>query len=273
MLKTACSRHAMFFARCVAHGSPCARHQLRLVQWKASLPHIPMSRGLPSSQQESVYDRMGRWYGLLAQGFEDKHRNAGVRALGPGAGDAILVIGCGSCRAIVALAAMEGRSGRIYGLDLSKGMVNLARRKVERASAAARVALVRGDARRLPFKTSSFDGILISFVPELFAACEVQRVLMECRRILQPGGDVCVVALSKRVGDNLVAKTSEWLHRKFPQYVDCRPILVRESLERAGFRTLYMRVVPVAGLHIERALAEKPLRDRPGGQYVQFVSR
>lgn len=232
-----------------------------------------MSKIPPSSQQESAYDRMGRWYDLLCQGFEDKHRNAGVRALRPGAGDAILDIGCGSGRAIVALAAMVGRSGKIYGLDLSKGMLNLARRRVETASATARVALVRGDARQLPFKPSSFNGIFMSFALELFAAREMQRVLVECRRTLRPGGRVCVVALSKRGGDNLVAKTYEWLHRKFPQYVDCRPILVRESLERVRFRTLDMRVVSVVGLHIERVLAEKPLRERPGGQYVQFVSR
>ncbi len=220
-----------------------------------------MSQVFHNSKQESVYDRMGRWYDLLANGFEDRHRNAGVRALRPAPGDAILDIGCGSGRAIVALSQIVGRSGKIYGLDLSPRMLALARRRAERASVTGRVALVRGDARQFPFKPDSFNGIFMSFALELFADREIQRVLAECRRILRARGRVCVVALSKRGGHNLVAKTYEWLHKKLPQYVDCRPILVRQSLERAGFRILDMCVVSILGLHIERVLAEKPLRE------------
>jgi len=216
---------------------------------------------LRSKQQvRSVYDRMGRWYDLLASGFENKHRNAGVRKLSPAEGDAVLEIGCGTGRSIVALAELVGDSGKIYGLDISERMLDITRWRVKKAGLTERVFLVRADALQLPFKAGSFDSIFISFTLELFDDPEIQFVLLECLRVLRIGGRICVVGLSKKGGANAMTKVYEWLHEKFPRYIDCRPIFVQEELENAGFHILDTSEASLLGLHIECILAEKPLK-------------
>lgn len=220
--------------------------------------HRPVSRVTRSRQQaRATYNRLSRWYDLLA-GFESKHRNAGIEKLAPQPGDVVLEIGFGTGRSIVQLARSVGASGKVYGIDISEGMRDLAQSRVNAAGVADRVVLQCGDAIHLPFDTDSLDKILISFTLELFDTPEIPLVLSECRRTLRRGGRICVVAMSRKGKPNAMTRLYEWLHEKLPQYVDCRPIYVQESLEDAGFHTLDVTDRSLAGLRVEIVLAEKP---------------
>lgn len=210
-------------------------------------------------QAKSSYDRISRWYDLLAGGFEKGPREAGVRTLAPRAGDTVLEIGFGTGHAIVALAELVGASGRVYGIDISEGMLAVTRSRVEAAGVAGRVVLACGDATRLPFDGDFFDRIFISFTLELFDTPEIPLVLSECLRTLRKGGRICVVAMSKKGKPNAMTRLYEWLHDKLPRYVDCRPIFVQEALEDAGFHTLDATDMALMGLRGELVLAEKPL--------------
>lgn len=218
----------------------------------------PVSRVARSRQQaRATYNRLSRWYDLLA-GFESKHRNTGIEKLAPRPGDIVLEIGFGTGRSIVQLARSVGASGKVYGIDISEGMRDLAQSRVEAAGVADRVVLQCGDAIHLPFDTDSLDKIYISFTLELFDTPEIPLVLSECRRTLRRGGRICVVAMSRKGKPNAMTRLYEWLHDKLPQYVDCRPIYVQESLEDAGFHTLDVTDRSLAGLRVEIVLAEKP---------------
>jgi len=221
--------------------------------------HLRVS-GVTRSKQDakSAYDRISRWYDLLAGGFEKKHRDAAVRKLAPDVGNVLLEIGFGTGHSIVALAELVGVSGKVYGIDLSEGMLAITRSRVEVAGMAERVVLECGDAVRLPFAPDFFDGIFISFALELFDTPEIPLVLSECMRTLRRGGRICVVAMSKKGRPNGMTRLYEWLHEKLPRYVDCRPILVKESLEDAGFRILEVTDVSLSGLRGELVLAERP---------------
>ncbi|MBU4226587.1 MAG: class I SAM-dependent methyltransferase [Chloroflexi bacterium] len=218
-----------------------------------------VSRVTRSKQQaKSTYDRISRWYDLLAGGFESRHRDAGVRKLVPQEGDIVLEIGFGSGHSIVALAELVGVSGKVYGIDISEGMLDITRSRVKEAGVTERVVLECGDAMRLPFDVDLFDGIFISFTLELFDTPEIPLVLSECLRTLRRGGRICVVAMSKKGKPNAMTRLYEWFHQKLPQYVDCRPIFVQESLEGAGFHVLDVTNVSLLGLRGELVLAEKP---------------
>ncbi|MGA8303827.1 MAG: class I SAM-dependent methyltransferase [Thermoplasmata archaeon] len=104
-----------------------------------------------------------------------------LHALGPPKGRDFLEIGCGAARWSIALAR---KGARAVGLDLSPAQLEHATRLLRRSG--QRVYLVRGDAERLPFRTSSFDVVFCDWGAMTF--CDPARTVPEAARVLRPGG-------------------------------------------------------------------------------------
>ena len=226
---------------------------------EASQDDMQVSRVTRSKEQaKSSYDRLSRWYDLLAGGFERSHRDAAARKLHPQKGDVVLEVGFGTGHSILALARAVGETGRVYGIDISQGMLTVTQSRVNHAGVSDRVVLKCGDALDMPFEAAFFDGVFISFALELFDTPEIPLVLAECKRVLRPHGRICVVAMSKKGEPSAMTRLYEWLHEMLPSYVDCRPIFVQEALEHAGLHTLDATDIFLLGLRGEIVLAEKP---------------
>jgi ubiquinone/menaquinone biosynthesis C-methylase UbiE len=206
------------------------------------------------AQAQASYDRISRWYDLLAEGSEGKFRDLGLHKLAVQPGERALEIGFGTGHGLVALARAVGPLGQAHGIDLSSGMCGVAQARLVEAGASERVALACGNALALPYPASAFDAAYLSFTLELFDTPEMPRVLRECRRVLRGGGRLCVVSLSKRGGGWVVA-LYERLHEIFPAAIDCRPIYVQEALAEAGFEVLEVEERSMWGLPVEIVLA------------------
>lgn len=187
-------------------------------------------------ETRSYYNKIARVYDLLAERSERPMREAGLELLAAAAGERILEIGFGTGHCLVELARAVGATGRVFGIDLSEAMRDLAAKLVAEEGIADRVELTCGDAEKLPYESGSLDGIFTSFTLELFDTPDLPKVLAEWRRVLRPGGRICVVAVSKEGKQGVVIKAFEWTHRHFPNLVDCRPIYVARALEDAGFQ-------------------------------------
>lgn len=203
------------------------------------------------------YDRIARWYDLAEGFWERKLRSAGLKKLGASEGETILDVGIGTGHETLALAGSVGEFGRVVGVDISSGMLRVARSRIGKEGLADRIDLLQTDAAHLPFKADAFDGLFMSFTLELFDTPEIPLVLKECRQALRPEGRISVVSLSKSGGRSLMRNLYERCHDRFPEIIDCRPIFVRRALEDAGFEVLDSTQTSIWGLPVEIVLAER----------------
>lgn len=197
------------------------------------------------------YDRMSRWYDLFAGG-EKKFTETGLQILGVRAGECVLEIGFGTGHSLSAIARQAGDSGLAVGVELSTGMIEVARKRMQTEDTERSAGIIRGDGAQLPFVRDSFDAIFLSFTLELFSDAEIAVVLEECRRVLKREGRLGVVSLAKR--DVLACQLYEWGHKHWPELLDCRPIELRHSLEAGGFRLQAAKVETMWGLPVEIVL-------------------
>ena len=83
----------------------------------------------------------------------------------------------------------------ITGIDLSEGMLEVARKKKEAlGEKASRMAFMQGDSLALPFADDSFDLITVAYGVRNFE--NLRQGLSEMRRVLLPGGTLCIIELS-----------------------------------------------------------------------------
>lgn len=204
------------------------------------------------------YNRLSRWYDLVAGSTEKKYRDWGLEKLSAQPGEKILEIGFGTGHCLVALAKAVGPTGRVTGLDISEGMLAIARERLQPEGMSERVDLHAGDAVKLNFiEANSLDGVFMSFTLELFDNPEIPRVLQECRRILKPGGRLAVVSMTKTDPPGLAVRMYEWFHEHMPNYADCRPIFAKLALEQNEFTIQDVSVSSMWGLPVEIVLGTK----------------
>ena len=180
------------------------------------------------------YDRLSHWYDSFSAS-ERLITQTGLTLLGAQPGEKILEIGFGTGHALIELVHSVGETGLVCGIDLSPGMIGMARQHIQHIGNKGKIHLQLGDATCLPFSSHQFQAIFISFTLELFAENEIPVVLAECRRVLQHGGRLAIVSLLKNGSRSVMIY--DWFHARFPGIVDCRPIFVPQVLETAGFRT------------------------------------
>jgi demethylmenaquinone methyltransferase/2-methoxy-6-polyprenyl-1,4-benzoquinol methylase len=209
------------------------------------------------------YDRISHAYDLIADSSEHAVRDLGVRTLGISHGQRVLEIGCGTGHGLVSLADAVGHTGQVHGVDISLGMLAVARRRI-RSAGLRNVTLTIGDASVLCFRSNTFDAVFMSFTLELFESTSAE-VLAEVRRVLQVGGRVGVVSMADTGQTNAMIDLYEWLHRRWPDFIDCRPIDVVRVLQAALFHTSAAHTTAIWGLPVIAAVGVKAAGSEEGG--------
>jgi demethylmenaquinone methyltransferase/2-methoxy-6-polyprenyl-1,4-benzoquinol methylase len=128
---------------------------------------------------------------LLSGGIDRRWRAAAIKSLELAGGETLVDVCCGT--ADVALEARRGPSAaaRVVGIDFSGAMLGLGRQKVGLARESGRIALIRGDATRLPIASRSADAVTIAF-----GIRNVERPENACAelvRVLRPGGRLAIL--------------------------------------------------------------------------------
>jgi len=206
----------------------------------------------------ATYDSMSRIYDWLAGSSEWKFIQAGIDQLAAAPGESILEIGFGTGKSLIELAQGVGETGAVEGIDLSPGMLAIARGRVGKAGLGRRVKLQVGDGAALPYDDDSFDAVFMSFTLELFDTPEIPCVLAECSRVIRSGGRIVVVAMQISADRGLMLRLYEWAHNTFERFVDCRPIYLEQAIHSAGFEVQDILKLRMWGLPVSSVLARVP---------------
>jgi SAM-dependent methyltransferase len=97
-------------------------------------------------------------------------------------GRSVLEVGCG---AGVDLARFARGGARVTGVDLAQSAIDLARANFEQQRLQGEFHVANGE--QLPFADGSFDLVYAHGVVQY--TTEPHRLVMECRRVLKPGGE------------------------------------------------------------------------------------
>src|SRR5207302_2788363 len=100
-------------------------------------------------------------------------------------GEIVLDLGSGGGIDVLLSARRVGPTGKAYGLDMTDGMLALAREN-QRKSGIENVEFLKGEIEHIPLPDNAVDVIISNCVINLSA--DKDRVLQEAFRVLKPGG-------------------------------------------------------------------------------------
>ena len=140
-------------------------------------------------QVEDMFDNIsGNYDGLnrvISLGTDTKWRKKVIKIVAAIKPESILDIATGTGDLAIKY-ARKIPAKKIIGLDLSEGMLSMARKKVENTVLADKVTFLKGDSEALPFDSNSFDAITVSFGIRNFE--NLDKGLSEILRVLKPAG-------------------------------------------------------------------------------------
>ncbi len=104
-------------------------------------------------------------------------------------GEIVLDLGSGGGIDVLLAARRVGPRGRVYGLDMTDEMLELAREN-QRKAGVVNAEFLRGEIEHIPLPAGSVDVVVSNCVINLSA--DKDRVLAEAFRVLKPGGRFAV---------------------------------------------------------------------------------
>ena len=128
---------------------------------------------------------------LLSAGIDRRWRTRAIRSLRLTGRERVLDLCTGTGDLAIAAAHAQPHAARVIGVDFSGAMLRVGDRKLRERRLDDRIALVRGDAARVPLADRSADAVTIGFgirnVQDMDAVCA------ELYRVLKPGGRLAIL--------------------------------------------------------------------------------
>jgi arsenite methyltransferase len=151
-------------------------------------------------------------------------------------GQAVLDLGSGAGTDALLSATRVGPAGKVYGLDMTDEMLDLARRNAERAEV-TNVEWLKGYIEEIPLPDASVDVVISNCVINLSG--DKPKVIREAARVLRPGGRF---AVSDVIAD---ADMDEGTRRDMAQWTGC----IAGALTRGEFESV-LRDAGLEGVEI-----------------------
>jgi demethylmenaquinone methyltransferase/2-methoxy-6-polyprenyl-1,4-benzoquinol methylase len=167
-----------------------------------------------SSEVSSMFDGISRVYdplNLVISAFQEprwRRRAVSLAQLRPGGRAIDIATGTGKVAADLHRRVQPG--GEVLGVDISPGMIGIARRRFD---GRAGLTFVVGDALALPAPDASFDAATIAFGMRNLP--DYRQGFAEMRRVVRPGGRVVCLEIA-RPRSRLARVLRAWFDRIVP---------------------------------------------------------
>ncbi len=154
---------------------------------------------IPKKQQVAeMFDKIAFRYDFLNRflsgGIDRNWRKKAIRELSPIKPREVLDVATGTADMPILINRILNPD-RITGIDISAGMLELGKQKIAKAGLEKIVHLETGDGESIHFPDESFDAVTISFGLRNFQ--NLEKGLVEMRRVLKPGGRLVILEFSK----------------------------------------------------------------------------
>ncbi len=161
--------------------------------------HIkPYGEGEAKGKQvEQMFDSIAHSYDLLnhllSMGIDKHWRRAAINSLKPFAPRKMLDVATGTGDFAI-MSARELKPDTLLGVDLSEGMMRVAREKVKKAGLEQIISFQQEDCLKLSFPDDTFDALTVAYGIRNFE--DLDRGLQEMHRVLKPSGRLVIIELT-----------------------------------------------------------------------------
>jgi demethylmenaquinone methyltransferase/2-methoxy-6-polyprenyl-1,4-benzoquinol methylase len=138
------------------------------------------------------YDKMN---GIMSMGMVKGWHKFMFKKAGDISGSRVLDVGCGTGEISFMAAERAGKDGEVIGVDITPGMLEMARKKMPERKLPKDVDFRVGDALAMEFPDDSFDLVTSGYM--LRNVTDIPKAISEMYRVLKPGCKVIVAELAK----------------------------------------------------------------------------
>ncbi|HUS01473.1 MAG TPA: bifunctional demethylmenaquinone methyltransferase/2-methoxy-6-polyprenyl-1,4-benzoquinol methylase UbiE [Chitinophagaceae bacterium] len=147
---------------------------------------------------EKMFDKIAFRYDFLnhflSAGIDIGWRKKAIRQLRSLNPKLVLDVATGTADMAI-LASKLLKAERIVGIDISEGMLEIGKKKVEKIGLQHRIELLKGDSETIFFDDNTFEAVTVAFGVRNFQDLELG--LSEIKRVLKPGGKLIVLECTK----------------------------------------------------------------------------
>jgi demethylmenaquinone methyltransferase/2-methoxy-6-polyprenyl-1,4-benzoquinol methylase len=170
-------------------------HKLKKIMSKNITPYKDSELG-KKEQVAKMFDTIsGNYDGLnrvISFGIDIKWRKKVLQLVSDKNPKTVLDIATGT--GDLAILMTKTTAERIVGLDISAGMLDVGRKKIEAQKLSDKIEMILADSENMPFENDTFDAITVAFGVRNFETLE--KGLAEILRVLKPNGIFVILETS-----------------------------------------------------------------------------
>ena len=179
----------------------------------------PYHAGEKAAQVEQMFDNIAPTYDKLnhrlSWDIDKGWRKKAIRQLEPHKPQTLLDIATGTGDFAI-LAAEMLKPRHLVGADISEGMMEIGRQKVQAKGLQDIISFEKEDCLALSYADDSFDAVTAAFGIRNFA--DLDQGLREMCRVLKPGGHLSIVELTSPVSTPMKQLFHVYAHTVLPVY-------------------------------------------------------